>query len=167
MRLIDAELLENLLLKREKQLKDEYGSLSGACNGAYLLVKSQPTVNEKELKSDWIKCSDRLPNQKECLEKYFNSLNSAEEKKICETALQALQEKVERENLRPLTLEQLKERYKKPVWLDIICEDIKLWIICGKECKPGLFYFGNYGEFPMSTYGIDWVCYDNEPKGDH
>ncbi|MHC1722752.1 MAG: hypothetical protein AB9836_06055 [Aminipila sp.] len=78
--------------------------------------------------------------------------------------LQALQEKSERENPQPLTLEQLKERHKKPVWLDIICEDTKLWRICGKECRPGLFYFGNYGEFPMSTYGIDWVCYDHEPK---
>lgn len=44
MRLIDAELLEEILRSRCAQCSDDYGSLAGAISGCLKLVQAQPTI---------------------------------------------------------------------------------------------------------------------------
>lgn len=95
---------------------------------------------------------------------------------IFDLAIQALQEKAERENPKPLTLEQLKERAGKPVWvkltnnrtyyIDKITENFETW--CFVECKSQCFKIrtpqSNLLERYEEGYGTTWIAYDHEPK---
>lgn len=44
MRLIDADYLNEILIKRREQLENRYGSLAGAAEGCHRLVGQAPTV---------------------------------------------------------------------------------------------------------------------------
>lgn len=83
-------------------------------------------------------------------------------------AIDALREKVERENPAPLTIEELRQMHGEPVWLD----DEKVW---------GIINIDEYGQWsgkPFVTFyyksvRCDWniekralTCYRHKPKED-
>ena len=91
-----------------------------------------------------------------------------------ELAISALRAQAERENPKPLTLEQLKERDGNPVWTVTNgvygsggWELIKFTIVCACpwheiiECVR--LDEEQYG-CEISTYGKTWLAYDHEPK---
>ncbi|QIB68250.1 hypothetical protein Ami103574_02500 [Aminipila butyrica] len=81
-----------------------------------------------------------------------------------EIAIQALQEKAARENPRPLTLEQLKERIGKPVWITDRHGKGGIWAIVVSQEEHQLVKsaYGTVRYF--SDYGLHWLAYDHEPK---
>jgi hypothetical protein len=107
---------------------------------------------------------------------YTGELNFVEMAKSCKIAIQDLQEKAERENPKPLTLEELKERENKPVYVkllnnrtyykDTIEESFTTW--CFINCKANAFKIrtpqGNLLERYENHYGKTWIAYDYEPK---
>lgn len=87
-----------------------------------------------------------------------------------EIALSALREKAERENPKPLTLEQLKERVGKPVWIQK--EHYGEYKVFKKHHdslnKYGKRYWFADKEILFEChYGETWLAYDHEPKGAH
>lgn len=79
-----------------------------------------------------------------------------------EIALSALREKAERENPKPLTLEELKERVEKPVY--IMWRPDENW----RFAESGWVVVELDGEFidgySFKNYGQTWLAYDHEPK---
>lgn len=77
----------------------------------------------------------------------------------CNVIIQALQEKLERENPQPLGLEELISNRGKPLYM----KDITnlpfgygdKWFICDLDNLPSAFY----------EYGKTWLAYRYEPKG--
>lgn len=79
-------------------------------------------------------------------------------------ALAALREKAARENPQPLTLEELRERDGKPVWVTFINQTI--WHNGWHITKPCFDYFWFRG-FPGKKYfeyGKTYIAYDYPPK---
>jgi len=85
-------------------------------------------------------------------------------------AVVALRAQQERENPKPLTLDELRERIGKPVWFDEVYIDGRPTDQAGwdvlREISTGtedIFIFDN-----MSHYGADygdiWLAYAHEPK---
>jgi hypothetical protein len=79
----------------------------------------------------------------------------------------ALRAQQERENPKPLTLEELKERVGKPVWIKFLESGKGSWEILGSvytakiiSCDPyaGAVYRS------VESYGKTWLAYDHEPK---
>lgn len=74
-----------------------------------------------------------------------------------ELALAALRAQQERENPKPLTLEQLKEREGKPVYIiDTYHGGMKIWNI----------WDDSMDEEEEREYGKTWNAYDYEPGGE-
>lgn len=93
-----------------------------------------------------------------------DGLNSETFSEYRELVLAALREKTERDDPKPLTLEELRERDGKPVWCREIGAGIEEWTIGDprKRRRIGLmqaFYFSNYG--------TTWLAYDYPPKEVH
>jgi hypothetical protein len=85
-------------------------------------------------------------------------------------AIEALREKAERENPKPLTLEELKERVGKPVWIQK--EHYGEYKVFKKHHdslnKYGKRYWFTDKEILFEChYGETWLAYDYEPKGAH
>lgn len=86
-----------------------------------------------------------------------------------EAALQALREKEERENPKPLTLEELLTVNEEPVWL-WFADAPGRWLIrnslCWVDtCCPERMSMFNMKWYKHSAYGVDWVAYCYKPKG--
>lgn len=92
-----------------------------------------------------------------CFHPFYDSL---------EMAIDALREKAERENPKPLTLEQLKERVGKPVYCDD--EDCG-WGVVGNEGRLDNKWHLSFW-FPKIIGWVGWSrlstanFYDHEPK---
>lgn len=96
---------------------------------------------------------------KEWNEKYHIENDTALSK--WETILQALEEKAERDNPKPLTLEQLNERICKPVYIVDHYNAIDSWFIVGNND----WYTDGYEDSDaVQLYGKTWFAYDYEPK---
>ena len=83
-------------------------------------------------------------------------------------ALQALQEKEERENPKPLTLEELLAVNEEPVWIWFVDAPGR-WVIrnslCWVDiCCPERMTIFNMKWYKHSAYGVDWIAYRNKPK---
>jgi len=87
--------------------------------------------------------------------------------------LAALRAQQERENPKPLTLEQLKERVGKTVWIiegnqnhPAECEIHCVEIYRCDSRYVYFFYFGCATEegLLIEHYGTTWLAYDHEPK---
>lgn len=89
-------------------------------------------------------------------------------KEMAEIALQALREQEEREDPKPLTIEELQQMHGQPVWI----EDEKAWGIINA------YDFGTWKEKPFVTFyyksvRCEWdierrglKCYRHKPKGE-
>jgi len=89
-------------------------------------------------------------------------------------AIQALQEKAERENSRPLTLEELKKMHGKPIWIkDFAMNQIEC--LQFDKIETAYIHTGDdlrFNQFGTETgiirwcckYGKTWLAYDHEPK---
>ena len=93
-----------------------------------------------------------------------------------EIAIEALREKAERENPQPLTLEELKERVGKPIWIHAFNAKWEKTTIYSKVYP---YLIRNISENEMygatkeaqewrhfDEYGDWWLAYDHEPKGE-
>lgn len=83
--------------------------------------------------------------------------------------LSILREKQERDNPQPLTLEQLKERIGKPVWIKnkygkIFCRVLAFYL---DSLSPDSrrFIFTDGEPLFVGQHGTEWDAYDYEPKG--
>lgn len=66
----------------------------------------------------------------------------------------------------PLTLEQLRERSGKPVWIqDIECPERSCWRLCYWDRGKYLVLVAtSQTGYLLDEYGEYWVAYDREPK---
>lgn len=89
-------------------------------------------------------------------------------------AIQALQEKAERENPKPLKLEEIKA-IKRPIPLykklltnetgEYIGPNDEWWdVCCGTTEASGVVYWRSGHTNNVSDYGKIWLAYDYEPK---
>lgn len=86
-------------------------------------------------------------------------------REMFEIAAAALREKAERENPKPLTLEELRKQEGCPVFLVIENIDIQRWAIVdfsGDERTS----FQNGVRLSNEVYGITWSAYRHKPKED-
>ena len=77
-------------------------------------------------------------------------------------ALECLREKAERENPKPLTIEELRQINGEPVWLDGF-----EWRVCyGTSTFTGSEYLetGMGCSIPLDGYGQTWFAYRHKPK---
>lgn len=92
-------------------------------------------------------------------------------------SISALRAQQERENPKPLTLDELRERDGKPVWIEYkhgaFVDWYKSWAILARVARNELgvekFIFkgeGHLGERQLSAYGKTWLAYDYPPKED-
>ena len=86
-----------------------------------------------------------------------------------EAALQALREKEERENPKPLPLEELIAVNEEPVWIWFIDAPGR-WVIRSSSRWVDISYPERMSLFNMkwykhSAYGVDWMAYRYKPKG--
>lgn len=96
-------------------------------------------------------------------------------RKMFQIALEALLEKVERENTEPLTLEELRQMEGEPVWVKIIgASDFcwpkdawddyglvrKSWVRMWDRSRADIFTVAHHFE----EYGKSWLAYRNKPK---
>lgn len=91
---------------------------------------------------------------------YFCEIEAA-----CEVACQALQEKIERENSKPIPYENLKNFIHRPVF--IVDGNVRCWTICDRVSKD----FAHFSEsVKCGVYlmkegcGVSWFAYEFEPK---
>ncbi|MCK9577685.1 MAG: hypothetical protein M0R51_17395 [Clostridia bacterium] len=100
-------------------------------------------------------------------EKYYNVLENCEkEYEACELAISALQEQAEREKEnKPLTLGQLKQMNKKPIWVvgkrSLGTEVNGGMLINTKLSRPAAMDFT--GACNFADYGKTWLAYAREP----
>lgn len=81
-----------------------------------------------------------------------------------ETAQEALREKQERENPKPLTLDELKARVGNPVYIK--CEWMSEWGVFDRsDGEDAWFALADHRErFNIYEYGKTWIAYDHKPK---
>lgn len=89
--------------------------------------------------------------------------------KSAEYTVEALEEKIARENPKPLTWLQLTGRDKKPVYVVLTGKEKGTWalfIAPEPNCRAGEFMFtdGPY-DCNAESCGLSWNAYDYEPKG--
>jgi hypothetical protein len=83
------------------------------------------------------------------------------------TVLEALREKSERKNPKPLTLEELKQRVGKPVWVVTLSKghESARWRVLERielEIQWEYYHFGNAVK-DGAGYGTTWLSYVHEP----
>lgn len=80
---------------------------------------------------------------------------------IKKITIQALEEKLERKNPQPLTLEELKQMDGQPVWIVKNGEGGK-WFIFDVGVWSKILYAGD--KFNLDFYGETWLAYRYPPK---
>lgn len=87
-----------------------------------------------------------------------------------ELILSALREKQERDNPKPLTLDELRKRNGKPVYCveQKSAYPIKAWgiVYLLDPFGNGVLIDGTAFNFEQGYYGKTWLAYDSEPKED-
>ncbi|MDD5086116.1 MAG: hypothetical protein PHE61_08840 [Candidatus Omnitrophica bacterium] len=88
---------------------------------------------------------------------------------FCETCnrirVQAIKEKLDRDNPKPLTLEKLKKRTGKAVWYQPIKGKGYWRIIKDRSyCYGPAFHTTDRAYLREEEYGKTWLAYDHEPK---
>lgn len=92
-----------------------------------------------------------------------------------EITLSALREKAERENPKPLTLEELKDRHGKPIYA-VDGEGHACWVVVNafdEECADNEFGAWQFFYYDMQDctkdelHPMGWLAYDHEPKEAH
>ena len=83
-----------------------------------------------------------------------------------DTALAALRECAERRENKPLTLDELHQRNRKPVWIESEREG-DMWSFCvtHKGYVKVIDHYGSDYGLQESDYGKRWLAYDHE-RGD-
>ena len=81
-----------------------------------------------------------------------------------EIAADALREKVEREDPKPLTLEELRQMNGEPVWFDGFEWRISYGVFDYDGCL--CLATGLDSWIPLCGYGETWFAYRNKPKGE-
>jgi len=87
--------------------------------------------------------------------------------------VEAIREKLERNNPKPLTLDELKERAGKPVWIRELYGSPEL--LRFDRFEPATYHSGDDARFDqfgttrgiirwLCKYGETWLAYDHEPK---
>lgn len=81
-------------------------------------------------------------------------------------ALAALRAQQERENPKPLTVEELKERHNRPVWIQEIEKPSEsCWRLCYWDRGKYLVLLGiSSAGHLIDEYGKTWTAYAHEPK---
>ncbi len=78
---------------------------------------------------------------------------------VFETAIEALQEKLGREQNPPLTLEELRGTENQPVWINDNADISNTgWLVWSKEHNTGWFE-----PYTDDVYGSDWLAYRHKP----
>ena len=81
-----------------------------------------------------------------------------------ETVIKSLQEKLARENPQPLTLDELKDRNGKPVWIYSLTIEKGYWgIVSTYDFNGSLMLCGSEFMEKLSDYNKTWAAYDNKP----
>lgn len=88
---------------------------------------------------------------------------------VCEIACQALREKIERDNPKPLTWEEMKQMNEEPVYIvDLLGEGRTGWHILSWDYRKSGQYLvlssRHCNGFLSEEYGETWVCYKYKPK---
>lgn len=94
----------------------------------------------------------------------------------CEIACHAIQEKIERENPKPLTFDELMNMKGEPVWLydygiyhwALVSGEMDYIGLNGEKYKAVNFVFESDSSYPMATLPLDtmgelWVAYKYKP----
>lgn len=113
-----------------------------------------------------------IENVKDDLRAWYQPTTEATQRKRALESLaiiyEALKEKAERDNPQPLTLEQLRERENKPVYLTFPTgEDVEGWdILTGISMYAGseVATFTEEEFLHLCAYGTYWIAYDHPPK---
>lgn len=94
---------------------------------------------------------------------YYVSNDEVDE--ACEIACQAMREKIERENPKPIPYENLKNFIHRPVF--IVDGNVRCWTICNRVSKD----FAHFSEsvkcgvhLMKEDCGVSWFAYEFEPK---
>jgi len=80
-----------------------------------------------------------------------------------ELCIEALREKQERENPKPLSLEELMQRKGKPVFYKPDGREGWWTVFSSMNDEPRVVYFSNH-YLLKAKYGVNVRCYDHEPK---
>ena len=78
---------------------------------------------------------------------------------------EAIQEKLDRENPRPLTLEELRQHEGEPVFLVIENIAVKTWVIVDFVGGERTTFRGGL-RLKNEVYGMAWIAYRHKPKED-
>jgi hypothetical protein len=79
-------------------------------------------------------------------------------------ALAALREKAARDDPQPLTLEELRERVEKPIYIVRTGGwPVSEWRIIA-DIKSNKLSFSTWDYWRLDTYGTDWLAYGYPPK---
>lgn len=88
--------------------------------------------------------------------------------RYAETAIEALNEKLHRLENKPLTLEQLKNRVGKPVFIKHMWHDWSYdgWAVVEQfeASQFGESMRVSFGKITLDNYNICWLAYDHEPE---
>lgn len=99
--------------------------------------------------------------------KYHHDIDDPSSQEIydaCGLALSALREQEARENPRPLTLDELKERVGRTVWYQSTIGGFCGWVIVEIWFPyQGAFSLSN-GDVREKDYGKTWLAYDHKPE---
>lgn len=84
-------------------------------------------------------------------------------------AVQALQEKAERENPKPLTLAELRQMEGEPVWVEmgevyLSAQLIGKWQIVHSVSDTSVVFMGGGNGIGISDYGRIWLAFRYKPK---
>jgi len=105
-----------------------------------------------------------------CLSTFIKTLEhyeaQEEETKAMKIAIQALREKLERENPKPLTLEEVIEMPGEPVWCCYEKENKEIVTDCRLVSRGAFGCIGIDEKYLLfREYGVKWLAYRYEPKG--
>ena len=126
------------------------------------------------------KAIETLQGECGCVELDLSNSNAGEKAQefaeACHIAVQALHEKAERENPKPLTIDELREMNGEPVWVMVVDhkvfadkdDDFDGWGMCRKSWarlwdkeRADLIHV----DYDFEDYGKKWLAYRTKPEG--
>jgi hypothetical protein len=142
--------------------------LKNVLNVQKLVGRVLKMQNDIEKAIEFLKdINSRLNYASEIGEKQRTIINMSTDRwKELNIAIQALQEKQEREKNEPLTLEQLKLMDGKPVWIEADTingrrNEYRVIVHCGSNCTEFVCSFSH--TLPNNEYGKTWLAYRHKP----